>query len=90
MQSLRVRRVKRKVEDFFLAGIGPGLLIGAMLATYCLVVGLKKGEALPPDLGSMGVALREGFWSLTLPVVILGGIYWASLRRTRLPQSRHL
>jgi len=65
-----------KVEDFFLAGIGPGLLIGAMLAAYCLVIGLKKGESFTqPDFGSMGLALREGFWSLTLPVVILGGIY---------------
>ena len=65
-----------KVEEFFLAGIGPGLLIGALLGSFCMVVGLKRGEKFTrPDLGALRDAIIEGFWSLMLPVVILGGIY---------------
>ena len=65
-----------KVEDFFLAGLGPGLLIGALLSGYCIVTGLKKGERFGrPDMSAIKEAVDDGFWSLLLPVVILGGIY---------------
>ncbi len=65
-----------KVEDFFLAGIGPGIVIGLLLGVFCLVVGLRKGERFSrPDYRALGESVIEGFWSLMLPVLILGGIY---------------
>jgi C4-dicarboxylate transporter DctM subunit len=64
------------VADLFLAGIGPGFLIGAVLAGYSFFVGLKhKVPTTRFDLRQVGVALREGFWALMLPLIILGGIY---------------
>lgn len=65
-----------QVEELFLAGIGPGLLIGTLLAGYCLVMGIKKGERFSrPKLGDIKQSMVEGFWSMMLPGVILGGIY---------------
>ncbi|MCB9544582.1 MAG: TRAP transporter large permease subunit [Myxococcales bacterium] len=65
-----------QVEDLFLAGIGPGLVIGALLAGYCLVIGIRKGERFrKPDLRAIHRAMVDGFWAMMLPIVILGGIY---------------
>lgn len=65
-----------QVEDLFLAGVGPGILIGGLLSVYCVVTGRRKGETFgKPDVAALGVAMKDGFWALMLPVVILGGIY---------------
>ena len=64
------------VGELFLAGVLPGLLIGGLLATYGAFVAWRDG--LPRerfDLGLLAARLRDGFWALMLPVVILGGIY---------------
>lgn len=66
--------VRVSIEDLFIAGIGPGLVIGACLAGYCVVTG--RGVAREPfSMGALMTAIRDGLWSLTLPVFILGGIY---------------
>jgi len=62
--------------ELFIAGIGPGLFIGASLGTYAMVQG--KRFAIPREPLSFKVlskAVRQGLWSLLLPVIILGGIY---------------
>lgn len=65
-----------QVEDLFLAGMGPGMLIGLLLGLYCLWVGIGKGETFQKtDFNGLRESLRDGFWALMLPVVILGGIY---------------
>lgn len=64
-----------QVEDLFLAGVGPGILIGGLLSVYCLGVGWSRGERFAKSDESIVERLIEGFWSLMLPVVILGGIY---------------
>ena len=65
-----------QVEDLFLAGLGPGMVIGTLLGSYCLWSGWRKGERFTkPDVGAVWVALVDGFWACMLPVVILGGIY---------------
>lgn len=64
------------VAALFLAGLMPGLLLGAMLAVYCLYVARKrnfpKGEVIP-----LKQALKicgEAMWGLMTMVIILGGI----------------
>ena len=64
-----------QVEDLFLAGVGPGLLIGILLSIYCFSVGWKQGERFTKSDESIKERFIEGFWSLMLPVLILGGIY---------------
>ncbi|MFN7133844.1 MAG: TRAP transporter large permease subunit, partial [Myxococcales bacterium] len=62
--------------DLFIAGVVPGLFIGGMLAGYSMLVG--KRLSIPTQPFSMKNLLeqsRRGFWSLLLPVIILGGIY---------------
>lgn len=64
------------VEALFLAGILPGLLMIAMLATYAMWHG--HGQHVPRQAFSwreLGAALREAAWEIPLPLVVLGGIY---------------
>ncbi len=63
-----------KVEELFIAGFLPGLLIAGALVAYCVVAGWRF-ERDKFDAGAIVVALREAAWSLVVPVVILGGIY---------------
>ena len=64
------------VAALFLAGLLPGLLLGAMLAAYCLYVARKrnfpKGDVTP-----LRQALKisgEAMWGLMTMAIILGGI----------------
>lgn len=66
--------VRVSIEDLFIAGIGPGLVIGACLAGYCVFTG-RNVKRQPFSWAELGAAIRDGLWSLTLPVFILGGIY---------------
>ncbi|MCB9728298.1 MAG: TRAP transporter large permease subunit [Deltaproteobacteria bacterium] len=62
------------IEDLFIAGIGPGLLIGLLLAGYCLI----KGRGIERERFSIRRVMRtllDGIWALFLPFFILGGIY---------------
>ena len=64
------------IDNLFLAGILPGLLMLIMLSGYSLWV--NRGIRKPLSSFSMkevGAALRESMWELPLPVVVLGGIY---------------
>ncbi|MEZ5647044.1 MAG: TRAP transporter large permease [Burkholderiaceae bacterium] len=65
------------IGEMFVAGLGPGLLIGGSLMLfvhlYCRVKGLGKRDG---D-GRLGIAqaTRAAGWALLMPVIILGGIY---------------
>jgi tripartite ATP-independent transporter DctM subunit len=65
------------IPELFMAGFGPGFLIGgALIATvlvWCRIAGWGKldGEGRLP----FGTALRRAGWALFMPVVVLGGIY---------------
>lgn len=64
------------VEHLFLAGLGPGLLIGLILGGYSIIEGLRgKVKRNTFDAAELWTAIREGFWALMLPFIILGGIY---------------
>ncbi len=62
--------------ELFVAGIVPGLFIGLLLAIYAVTQGVRfKIPREPFSAQRLWSATREGFWSLLLPVIILGGIY---------------
>lgn len=63
-------------KDLFLGGVVPGFVIASMLAIFSVWVGARKRVARDPwSLKKVGQEIVRGFWSLLLPVIILGGIY---------------
>ncbi len=65
------------IGKIFIAGIVPGLLMGAGLIIASLLM-VKKMDIKPQPKASAKakwVALKEAFWGLMMPVIILGGIY---------------
>jgi tripartite ATP-independent transporter DctM subunit len=64
------------IDDMFLAGIGPGLIMMAGLAGYCLWVNRHIRVPLSQFSGrEVLAALRESWLDIPLPVIVLGGIY---------------
>jgi C4-dicarboxylate transporter DctM subunit len=62
------------ITRLFIAGIGPGLLLVALLVVYSIVRygHLRTGTWQRAEIAE---ALKSGAWSLFMPVLILGGIY---------------
>ena len=66
------------VTKMFMAGIVPGLVVGMVLIGYCIIVSHIKGYTGNEHKASWAErisALKEAFWAMLLPVIILGGIY---------------
>ena len=65
------------IGELFIAGFGPGLLIGLALMLfvhlYCRYKGWGKNDG--DGRLSVGKATLEAGWALLMPVIILGGIY---------------
>lgn len=62
------------IDELFLAGVLPGLLMLALLAAYSMTQRRGPESARPPAVGAL-TALRESAWELPLPLIVLGGIY---------------
>ena len=71
------------VGHLFIAGIFPGILIGLSLMVYAYIYAKKKGENKELILSKYNLlkekgfvtVLKESFWAILSPVIILGGIY---------------
>jgi C4-dicarboxylate transporter DctM subunit len=63
------------VRELFMTGLGPAIVISGMLALYSFARSGKTSAEQAFSFARLGAALREGFWALLLPVIILGGIY---------------
>lgn len=64
------------IDDLFVAGLLPGMLLIAVLAAYCYWRNRKVRHAV--TAGSWAAArdaLWEARWDLPLPILVLGGIY---------------
>ncbi|HCY83868.1 MAG TPA: C4-dicarboxylate ABC transporter permease, partial [Desulfobacteraceae bacterium] len=65
------------VAEIFMAGIVPGLLIGAALMIYTFFIAKKNNWRVSGNasLAELGRTAKEGIWALLLPFIVLGGIY---------------
>ena len=63
------------VPALFAAGIVPGVVVALFLMGSVLITSSKKGYRGKPRTMPVSKALREAFWGVMTPVVILGGIY---------------
>lgn len=63
------------IGDMFIAGVIPGILIGLGLMITSYIIAKKEGFKGTEEAPPLGKAFFEAIPSLTVPVVILGGIY---------------
>lgn len=65
------------IGELFIAGIGPGLLIGGALMLFVYLWCKWKGWGKNDGDGRLGFwrATWQAGWALMMPVIILGGIY---------------
>ncbi len=64
------------IDDLFLAGIFPGLMMLALLGGWSLWVNRHNRVPIADfSVADLKSSLRESIWELPLPVIVLGGIY---------------
>ena len=65
------------IGELFIAGFGPGLLIGGALMFWVWIYCKYKGWGKNDGDGRLGLgkATWQAGWALLMPVIILGGIY---------------
>ncbi|MBT8132539.1 MAG: TRAP transporter large permease subunit, partial [Gammaproteobacteria bacterium] len=67
---------KTSIDDLFLAGILPGLLMLALLAGWSIWTNPQTRKPTGDFSARESLAaLREAIWELPLPIIVLGGIY---------------
>ncbi len=65
-----------RIDQLFLAGILPGLLMLALLVGYSIKKSpATKGKYQAPNKSEILAGLGDAVWELPLPVIVLGGIY---------------
>lgn len=62
------------ITDMFKAGIIPGLLLTGLMAIYAFYAN-RHIPRQQWDSGDILASLKDGVWSLLMPVILLGGIY---------------
>ncbi len=64
------------IDQLFLAGIFPGLLMVVLLSVYSFWINRRNRTPIADASGKdVLAALWESVWELPLPIVVLGGIY---------------
>lgn len=62
------------ITDMFMAGIIPGVLLTIVLSIYALFANRHlTGQRW--DFAEIGSALKDGFFAMMMPVILLGGIF---------------
>jgi C4-dicarboxylate transporter DctM subunit len=74
------------IGALFMAGVVPGLMMAVIFAVYCVTSAkLAKNPVATEPRATMPevlAALRRSFWSLTLPTLVLGGMYFGVFTAT--------
>jgi tripartite ATP-independent transporter DctM subunit len=65
------------IGELFIAGFGPGILIGVVLMVFVVVYARFRGYGKNDHVGKLPVATaaKQASLALLMPVIILGGIY---------------
>jgi C4-dicarboxylate transporter DctM subunit len=65
------------IAELFIAGIGPGVLILLMFASYSVIYAVRNGIPTVPRAtwSERLISMRRAIWPLGFPVIIIGGIY---------------
>ena len=67
---------KVRIDQLFIAGVLPGVLLVILLAAYCIYKSIRENVPRTKfELGELFSATRNIIWELPLPLVVLGGIY---------------
>ena len=69
---------EQSVDDLFVAGILPGMLMLVLLSIYCIREGGIVRTRVQKEAFTRGeafAAVRESIWEIPLPVIVLGGVY---------------
>jgi C4-dicarboxylate transporter DctM subunit len=68
---------EQSVVKLFAAGVGPGIMLAAIMALYIYFYArwkrLDSGTRF--EWAAFATALREGAWAIMMPVIVFGGIY---------------
>jgi C4-dicarboxylate transporter DctM subunit len=70
--------VEQSIPKLFFAGIGPGLLMFLLLGACTYLISRAndyRGVKVERSWATLAKAVKEAFWGLMAPVIILGGIY---------------
>jgi len=67
------------IGGLFMAGLLPGLLMAGIFTVWTMASGAFGGRAIPREprasLREAASALRKSLWALSLPALVLGGMY---------------
>lgn len=65
------------IDDLFLAGLLPGLLMLAMLTAWSMYKSAQRPEIKKSAFSSkkLLIAIRSSMWEIPMPFVLIGGIY---------------
>lgn len=68
------------IGKLFMAGVVPGILTASVFAVMCYIAAKRYGfgqvgDDQKIDLKEVALALKDGFWGLMMPLIVLGGIY---------------
>ncbi len=74
------------IGALFVAGVVPGLMLAATFAIYAMTSARFAQHRVKTEPRASGreivAALRRSFWALTLPVLVLGGMYFGVFTAT--------
>lgn len=66
------------VGELFVSGFGAGIMFGAILMAYTYVYAKRHPEVIRVKRSLPGEkigAIRQSFWGMGIPIIIIGGIY---------------
>ena len=74
------------IGALFMAGVVPGLMLAGIFAIYCMTSAKLATRPVPTEprasLAEAATAFRKSVWSLTLPALVLGGMYFGVFTAT--------